>query len=146
MIARDFMTSVVHTVTPRNSLKDAAQILFEHDCGIVPVVDGEHVKGVLSDRDVAIIACNHDRPLSDLQVSAALGDVVHTCKADDALTLLLDRMAAHQVRRLIVLDDDGRLEGVISVDDLASAVISGALGGTDYAHSLMRIAGVRQPA
>jgi CBS domain-containing protein len=142
MTASKYMSPVVQTVTPRNTLKDAAQILFEHDCGMVAVVDDDSkVKTVLTDRDVCIIACNHDRPLSELNVGEMTGDKLFSCGPDDALGDLLGKMAENRIRRLPVVDGDGNLQGVISLDDLARAAVAGEVEAATLAKTLAAVTG-----
>jgi len=145
MTARNYMSPVVQNVSPRATLKEAAKILFEHDCGMVPVLDGDTVKGVITDRDVAIIACNRDRPLSELNVGEVVKDQVYSCGPDDDLGTVLGTMTEKQVRRLLVLSG-GSLEGVISFDDLSRAVTAGKLDAAQFAQALSTISGQPQTA
>ena len=105
----------------------------------------KNVVRVLTDRDVAIIACNHDRPLSELNVGDLLKDQVFSCGPTDELTAVLGTMSTNHVRRLLVLGGEG-LEGVISVDDLSRAVTAGQLDAGEFAKALATIAGQTQNA
>lgn len=145
MTARDYMSTIVQTVSPRNTLKDVAQLLFEHDCGMVPVVEKGEVKGVLTDRDVAIIACNHDRPLSDLNVADVLKKQVYSCGPDASLAEVLEIMSSKHVRRLTVLED-GALAGVVSLDDLTRAVGAGKIKAQAFVDTVAAVAKVTQTA
>lgn len=109
------------TCGPRESLRRAVQLLRERDCGAVPVVEDGAVVGMLTDRDVCLAAWRGGRPLSELTVATAMSRPPHGCGPDDELGEALGVMRRHQVRRLPVLDDAGRLVGLLSQDDVIRA-------------------------
>jgi len=115
---KDAMTSEVKTATPSQSLTDAAKLMKQEDVGSVPVVDGDRLVGVLTDRDIVVrgIADGSD-PNAVLVGAIASRDVV-TVRSDDDLDEALRLMAQHQVRRLPVVDD-GQLVGVVATADVA---------------------------
>jgi CBS domain-containing protein len=103
-------------------LCDAARIMWEHDCGFVPVVtsiEERRVIAVVTDRDICMCAYTRGADLRSLRVSDAMSSVVHSCRIDDTLQAAEALMQIAQVRRLPVLDYDGRLVGVLSVADIA---------------------------
>ncbi|TAH38570.1 MAG: CBS domain-containing protein [Planctomycetota bacterium] len=128
------MTPLVQTCRPGDSMNNAARIMWEHDVGCVPVVaeDGILV-GVVTDRDLCMAAYTQGANLHQLTVSAAMSGDVVTCTpgVDPASALLL--MQARQVRRLPVVDEDGRLVGILSLADLARA---GQPGASELAQAL----------
>ncbi len=117
------MSRVVATCRPDDRLNAAARIMWERDCGVVPVTmpdgDAERVVGMLTDRDVCMAAYTQGRPLEELVVSSAMSRTVHACAPGDSLPAALERMAAARVRRLPVVDGAGRLVGLLSFADVA---------------------------
>jgi CBS domain-containing protein len=120
MRAADLMTRDPDTCYPLDSLNRAAQIMWERDCGSVPVVDGEgRLVGMITDRDVCMAAYTGGQRLCDGSVSHAMSGSVQACAADDPLEDVLRTMRVHQLRRLPVTSTYGRLVGLISISDLA---------------------------
>jgi CBS domain-containing protein len=123
MNVREIMTSTVETCRWDDDLARAAQIMWEHDCGCVPVVDHEQkVVGVLTDRDICMAAYTQGRKLSEIPVSTAAAHKVLSCTPDDAIETAEAIMRNGQVRRLPVLDGGGRLAGMLSLGDVARHV------------------------
>jgi CBS domain-containing protein len=123
MNVQEFMSTSVETVSPGDHLNLAAQIMWEHDCGALPVVDAEsRVVGMLTDRDICMAAYTQGRALSQITVSSACAHVVQTCKLADSVQTAESLMAAAQVRRIPVVDGEGKLRGVVSLGDLAKHV------------------------
>jgi len=105
--------------------------MAEVGCGVLPVVDLEQrVIGMVTDRDICLELAVRDRKASETAVREVIHDDVFTCESGDDVTDALAVMAACQVRRLAVLDESGRLEGILSLDDVA--LVSRALGPHDY--------------
>jgi len=115
----ELMTRDVRTCAPHDALDTAANLMWTCDCGCVPVVNETgRVIGMLTDRDICMAALTQAGPLSALRVESAMAKYVHWCKPEDTLLTALDLMRSHQVRRLPVVDDDGGLVGIISLNDL----------------------------
>jgi len=120
MKVADAMTSELVTCRADDSLNRAAQLMWERRCGTVAIVDDAgKVMGVLTDRDVAMAAYTQGRRLDDIAVASAMSRAVRTCPALASIEDAEDIMAAHAVRRVIVIDDDGRACGMLSIDDIA---------------------------
>lgn len=120
MKVQELMSTDVETCRPDDTLNRAAQIMWEHDCGVVPIVDAEsRVVGMITDRDICMAAYTQGRPLSEIAVSSACSRRVLTCKLDDSLKAVESLMRNAKVRRLPVVDREGKLYGVISLGDLA---------------------------
>lgn len=129
---KDVMTSAVHTCRVDDSLDRAAQLLWEHDCGCLPVVDTEGVvRSMITDRDICMAAYTGGRPLRELRVVDSMSRGLVVCSPDDELSAAAGRMAEHQVRRLPVVDDAGRVQGVLSVNDLACRAADGCTSSID---------------
>jgi CBS domain-containing protein len=121
MKVRDVMTSPVVCCGPSDSLDTAARLMWDHDCGIVPVVNVQRrLIGVVTDRDACMAAYTQGKRLCHLPVSTAMAYRVHTCEPNDSLESAQRKMREHQVRRLPVVDDRGFLLGMVSLADLAS--------------------------
>ncbi len=119
MKARDLMTPDVATCRPDEPMAAAARIMWERDCGIVPVVDAEgRPVGVVTDRDLCMASFTRNEPLSRMPVRDAMAKEVFSCREDDDESAIHDAMRGHRVRRIAVVDKAGRLRGVVSLNDL----------------------------
>jgi CBS domain-containing protein len=119
MKVRNVMTEEVRTVKTTDTLSGAAMIMWDRDCGIVPVIDdGGHVIGVITDRDICMAVSMRDAPASAIPVSSTMSRVVYTVNPEDDIQDALDLMSEHQLRRLVVIDADGTLSGILSVGDI----------------------------
>lgn len=124
-----FMTKDPRTCTAEDALAAAARIMWEHDCGCVPVVAGpgsRRLVGVVTDRDVCMAAYTQGRPLWEIPVRAAMSSEVWTCHPDDTLKDAVRVMRHRQVRRLPVVDGQGHLLGLLSLTDVALAASDAA--------------------
>lgn len=123
MKVEQIMTRDVCSVTPADHLSDAARLMWERDCGVVPVVlddgVGRQVVGMLSDRDVCMAAYTQGRPLRDIPVASAMSRRVCSCRPTDTITVALKVLETNQLRRLPVVDADEHLVGLLSLADLA---------------------------
>jgi CBS domain-containing protein len=120
------MASEVWTMGPHESLERAAQIMWEHDCGCVPVVDQEQrLLGVITDRDVCMAAYTQGSRLCDIPVERSMSRSAHVCAPEDTLEAAAAKMGERQVRRLPVLDDAGHLVGILALGDLARTMGAG---------------------
>jgi len=127
MKVSECMSPCVHTVLPAATLSEAASMLWEHDLGALPVVDADgHLCGMLTDRDISMAALTSGRALHQLVVSNHMASTVFAVMAQDALSVAEQRLAMHQLRRLPVVDDEGRLVGILALSDLARSSIPGA--------------------
>lgn len=122
MIIEHLMTRDIETCTPDDDLAHAAMIMWRRDCGFVPVVNAEgRYVGVITDRDVCIAGATKHRSLHKIPVREVMSQGVYTCAPTDNVLVALHRMAEGQVRRLPVVAKDGRVEGVLSLNDLILA-------------------------
>ena len=116
----DLMTTDVATCSATDSLNRAAQMMWERRCGSVPVVDQDcHVLGMVTDRDVCMAAYTQGRRLDDIAVTSVMSHPARICPATATPEEAESLMMAHGVHRLVVVDAEGRLSGVISLDDIA---------------------------
>ena len=116
------MTSPVVTCSTRDNLNTVAALMWDHDCGVVPVVDeAGRLAGILTDRDICMAAYTQGRRLHEIPVDTVMTREVYSCRPDDPITRAEESMEAHQVRRVPVVDADGHPVGVLSLNDLARA-------------------------
>jgi CBS domain-containing protein len=135
MLVCEIMTSDVSTCRPTDSLARAAQIMWDRDCGVVPVVNDEGMCiGMVTDRDICFAAFFQDELPKNIQVRGAMSESVTSCYEDDSIETAEQLMCKALVRRLPVIDDDGVLRGIISLNDIAMH-----LRPKPGAHSLGRI-------
>ena len=122
MTVRELQTSNVKTVSPDTDLAVVAKLMWEGDCGAVPVVtDDRKVIGMITDRDICIAAATRSKPPAEIRASEVISTNhgVHAVKPDDDVRIALRAMRKHRVRRLPVLDREQRLTGIVSINDLA---------------------------
>jgi CBS domain-containing protein len=125
MVVEDLMTSEVGSCRPFDTLDRGARIMWERDCGAVPVLDQDgRVVAMLTDRDICMAALTQGRPLSEMRVSSAMSRSLWTCRREDEVKDAEKLMRSHQVRRLPVVDADGKLVGVLSISDLARSAVA----------------------
>jgi CBS domain-containing protein len=116
---RDVMTARPRCAAPDTPLTEVAQLMETQDVGAIPVLDGERLAGMITDRDIVLraIAKGKDpRGMATEEISS--GELV-TVGPDHDLSEALQLMAQHQVRRLPVVDDENRLVGMVSQADIA---------------------------
>ena len=118
---REAMTSNPRTVEPDQPVAEAARIMRDEDAGVVPVVEGGRLTGMITDRDITIrVVAEGKDPQSTNVREVASGDPV-TVDPQQDLDEALRLMAQHQVRRLPVVEEDGRLVGILAQADVARA-------------------------
>lgn len=113
------MTHNVSTCRSDDTLNRAAQLLWENDCGVLPVLHDGRVVGMITDRDICMAAYTQGGPLASLSVSSAMSRQLYACSPDDTLQRAMGIMADKQVRRLPVIDGEGKLLGVLALADVA---------------------------
>jgi len=125
MIVEDLMTRSVQSCSPDDTLDRAAQLMWENDCGIIPVCAADGIKrtiGVITDRDICMCAHIQGRALHDIKVSEAIKDQkLRVCKTGDSVGEAEAAMRQARIRRLPVVDAQGGLVGMLSFADLARA-------------------------
>ena len=122
MKVRDAMAETIRTAAPDDRIADAARGMREEDAGFLPVVDDGRLVGVLTDRDI-VVRCIADGSVDPRSASVAqvMSTDVHTIAPEDDLDVAGERMADGEVRRLPVVEDGGRLVGILSHGNLVQA-------------------------
>lgn len=126
MQAREIMTKDPACCTPADSIRQAATLMVEHNCGFLPVVESQQQKqllGVVTDRDIVcrMLAQGKDGPNTTVQDAMTTGHL-WTAKPDDAVETVIEDMAHGQVRRIPIVDDTGTVQGIIATADIALEV------------------------
>jgi len=116
------MTANPASCTAQTPLRDVARMMIDNDCGQIPVVDdARRPIGVITDRDIAVRVVAQGRDSNAACASDAMSSPVRTVNADCSIKDVVCAMEADKVRRLPVVDSDGRLAGIVSIADLALA-------------------------
>jgi CBS domain-containing protein len=120
MNVEDLMTKNVKSCGPEDGLDLAARLMWEYDCGCVPVTDEQgRPLAMLTDRDVCMASFTQGRAPSELRVKSAMSNTLHAVGPRDPLSKAERLMQEFQVRRLPVVDAGGRLVGLLSMNDIA---------------------------
>ena len=116
---RDVMTSDPRTVEPSATVQEAAKAMRDQDVGPIPIVENGSLSGILTDRDIVVrVVAEGKDPSSTTVRDIASRDLV-TIDPEQTLDEALRLMAKHQVRRLPVCEEDGRLVGIVAQADVA---------------------------
>ncbi|MCA8976173.1 MAG: CBS domain-containing protein [Planctomycetes bacterium] len=118
----ELMSTEPRSVRVVDRLDAAARAMWEGDCGIVPVLDGEGaVVGVITDRDLCMASYTQGRALSEIPVAVAMARKVVACRPDESVAAVMQTMQQLRVHRLPVVDARNKLVGMISTNDLVRA-------------------------
>jgi CBS domain-containing protein len=120
MKVKDLMTKSVSACDGQTNLSSAAIMMWDGDCGILPVVDErEKITGVITDRDLSIAMATKNKLPADVLVGEIVkkGNV-EACSPDDDVKKALKIMGEKQIRRLPAVNEEGRLQGILSINDL----------------------------
>jgi CBS domain-containing protein len=142
MKVRDIMTRKVLTCEPGDTLARAGGLMWNGDCGVLPVVRDGQVVGMLTDRDICMALVMNGYQAVEMAVSQVMSGGVHACSPGDDVAEAVETMREHQVRRLPVIADDGALEGVLSLTDVALVARAGR--GEDGAPTYREFVGAIQ--
>jgi CBS domain-containing protein len=122
----EIMTTHPITCGEHESMNVAAQRMWEHDIGALPVTNAVgRTVGVITDRDIAMAAYTQGKPLHQMTVSSAMSKALFAVRPTEPLLVAETIMQRHQVRRVPVIDDAERPVGVLTLNDLARCAASG---------------------
>jgi CBS-domain-containing membrane protein len=115
------MSRSVATCAPGDSLEHAARLMWQQDCGCLPVCldEGRRLVGIITDRDICMSVLFSGKALHELKVETAMAHDVQSCRQDATVAEAERRMSDRRIRRLPVLAADGSLAGLVSLADLA---------------------------
>jgi CBS domain-containing protein len=151
MKIKELMTSDVRVCQPNDNLSTAAQAMWEADVGCLPVVDGDgKLVGMITDRDICMAAHLRGAPLWSVPVAEAMAKVVFSCQPDQKVAAVLDLIVEKRVRRVPVLNGDGKLAGLVTLSSLAHALdadtkVKSGVSAKDVCRTLSAVT-ARRPA
>ncbi len=122
MKVREIMTPEVKVCSESDSLNRAAQLMWDNDCGCIPVVatDGAGLLvGMLTDRDICMAAYTQGKPLLAIPVASVMSRAIITCGPEDDVRRAEELMRQNRIRRLPIVDATGALKGILSINDIA---------------------------
>jgi CBS domain-containing protein len=115
----EIMTPNVEVVSPGATLQEAASKMRDLDVGPIPVCDGERIHGIVTDRDITIRATAEGLDPKTTSVDRVMTPGVHWCYEDDDVEAAERLMRDNQVRRILVMNRDKKLVGIVSLGDIA---------------------------
>jgi CBS domain-containing protein len=146
MKVADVMMRTPASCTPETNLAAAVEILWTRNCGMLPIVnDDGKVTGVITDRDICIALGTRNQRASEITVREIQPEKLFACKADDEIHAALAIVSDAKVRRLPVLDEAGKLQGILSLDDVVLHAATGIggrapeLSSTDVIEHMKRV-------
>jgi CBS domain-containing protein len=152
MKVQDVMMRTPASCTPETNLGTAVEMLWNRDCGILPVVDArQKVIGIVTDRDLCVALGTRNKLPGKVTVGEVAKGEVYACRAQDDIHVALQTMAQYKVRRLPVVDREGVLQGILSMDnvilhtDVGKWGLRSDLSQEDVIKTLQRIYGPSLP-
>lgn len=124
----EVMSDSPRCVTPETLVSEAAQLMESDDIGSLPILDGEQLTGMVTDRDIVIRAVARGKDPRGMPVREVASSELVTIHANDDLADALRLMASQQVRRLPVVDEDSRLVGILTQADIAAVAKEKSVG------------------
>jgi CBS domain-containing protein len=118
------MSRGVVSVPSYATLVEASELMRNHDIGFLPVTSADMVIGVVTDRDIVVRGIGEGKNPYITEVQYVMSTKPLCCYEDDVLTDAADILATNHVHRLVVVDDNNKLAGLLSVDDLAAHMSS----------------------
>lgn len=126
--AADVMTPDPRTCSTFSTVLEAVLIFRDQDCGAVPVLEDGQPVGILTDRDVALALASYSTDLTSRPVTDVMTRGVVSVRPGDGLDVVRHQFGDRGVRRLLVIDEDDRLVGIIAWSDLVERVPDRAVG------------------
>jgi CBS-domain-containing membrane protein len=118
---RDIMTPDVRSIAPQETVQRAAQLMDELNVGAIPVLDGEQLVGMITDRDITVRSTAAGQAPDQAKVGDVMSTDVRTCTPNQTVDEVLDEMGDVQIRRLPVVDIDSQVViGIVSLGDMAA--------------------------
>lgn len=119
MKVKEIMTPNATAIWLTESLADAAQMMWENDCGALPIIkDGRKVIGMITDRDICMATAMRNANPSGVSVEEVMTGLVYSLNPEDEIDDALKAMQEHKIRRLPVINAEGELEGILSMNDV----------------------------
>jgi CBS domain-containing protein len=147
MKVRELMTPQPRTCTRSTNLAEAAALMLDADCGILPVIDEQgKLAGVVTDRDMYIALATRNTVASQLTVGDVARAQVFTCGPDDDVHKALATMKQQHIRRLPVEGFGGTVAGIVSMNDILLSAGRKGLGNAEIVDTFQAICGHHLPA
>ncbi len=119
MKVKKIMTKTVEVCGESDALSEACKIMWQKDCGVVPIVNKKlKVVGIITDRDIMVAAFLQNKTVSEINCSEIVSEEIISCTSADKVEDVLKLMKKYQVKRLPVVDEKEILEGIISITDI----------------------------
>lgn len=123
MRVQDIMVNDIATCAPDADLESVAMMMWNNDCGIVPITDKDGKPlGIITDRDISIAAAMKHRQLSEISASDVKDGQIVSCQPDQDVKNALKMMRDTRIRRLPVVDRQGSLVGMLSMGDIVANI------------------------
>ncbi|HEY0822416.1 MAG TPA: CBS domain-containing protein [Ramlibacter sp.] len=116
----DVMTRDVRTMTPGDSVVDAARCMDELNVGVIPVCEGEKLVGMVTDRDIVVRGVAQKGEVQGMKLADVMSGNVRCAREGDDIDEVLSEMAEAQIRRLPVVDGNQKLVGIVTLGDIAA--------------------------
>lgn len=131
MKVREIMKHEARFCTPETDLARAGRVMAEVGCGFLPIVTADNrVEGVVTDRDICLALTTRDQKPSAIEAREVMSGEVYSCIEEEEVWEALHTMRIFGVRRLVVLDGQGCLQGILSFDDIV--LEAKALGNEEF--------------
>jgi len=124
MLIKDAMTVSPISCKSGDFLDTVARTMAEHDCGFIPVCDSSKLVGVVTDRDITCRAVAAGKNPAATPIRDVMTKTVYTIRQDEDVQAAIELMEAQQIRRLPVVDDEGKVVGILAPSDLAPTFAS----------------------
>ncbi len=148
MRIEQLMTQPVYTCNRNQTLNEAAQLMWEHDCGAIPIVDEQdRLVGMITDRDICMAAYTRGELLHDIQIGDAMARKVFSCRPNEPIESAERLMSQNKIRRIPVVDDNDRPIALLSLNDLArTARHSNGRKSKNFEHNVVQtLAAICEP-
>lgn len=130
MLVREVMSKNVQVISPDTSVVEAAKKMLDGDFGVIPVCENDRIVGMITDRDITIRAVASGKDINSCKVRDAMTSDVLFCQEDGSTDEAQELMRSKQVRRIIVLNKDKKLVGMLSLGDVAESDSNREVGQT----------------
>lgn len=121
MLVKEIMSRKPDFISPHITLKEAASEMLKRDIGFIPVGENDRLIGALTDRDIAIRAVAKGKDPANTHVNEIMTQNIRYCFEDEDIEDVAKEMSDLQIRRLVVLNREKRMTGILSLGDLAKS-------------------------
>lgn len=119
---QDIMTRDVQTISSQETIQRAAQLMDELNVGAIPVLDGDKLVGMITDRDITVRSVAAGQDPRSTKVTDVMSTDVRTCTPEQSVEDVLSQMGDVQIRRVPVVDEQsGKVIGIVSLGDVATS-------------------------